>query len=144
LLFLYNYNTMNNFSLINIGSCYYDNNNIITFTSYININQEEIYTIEYETLNSWNIEWFKNATLCNEIKKIISWLNKQGSEIKLINDEICLIGVNLYNIEEHIITDTFNKIPFNNKYEFDYIDIITLKTHFTNNIVNDIINNIII
>jgi hypothetical protein len=68
LLFLYNYNTMNNFSLINIGSCYYDNNNIITFTSYININQEEIYTIEYETLNSWNIEWFKNATLCNEIK----------------------------------------------------------------------------
>jgi len=140
---------MNNFSLINIGSCYYDGNNIITFASYININQEEIFTIEYETLNSWNIEWFKNKTICNEIEKIILWLNKQGSEIKLIDNEICLIGVNLHNIEEHIITDTFNKIPFNNNYKFDhdifnYLDIITLKTHFTNKIISEIINNIII
>lgn len=139
---------MNDFSLSNIGSCYYDSNNIITFTSYININREEIFTIEYETLNSWNIEWFKNKTICNEIQKIILWLNKQGSEIKFIDNEICLIGVNLNNIEEHIITDTFNKIPYNNNYIFDhdifnYIDIITLKTHFTNNIISEIINKII-
>jgi len=140
---------MNNFSLINIGSCYYDDsNNIITFSSYKNTNHEEIYTIEYETLNTWNIEWFKNKTNCNEIQKIILWLNNKGSEIKLINNEICLIGVNLHNIEQHTITDTFNNIPFNKIYKFDYdifnyIDIISLKTHFNNNNIGEIIDKII-
>jgi hypothetical protein len=139
---------MNNFSLITIGSCYYDDNNyIITFSSYKNKNQDEIFTIEYETLNSWNIEWIKNKQNCNELRKIISWLNTQGSEIKQMDDEFCLIGVNLHDINQHMITDTFNKIPYNIIYKFDYdifnyIDIDPIKKHFDNKI-GDIINKII-
>lgn len=129
---------MNSFSLINIGSCYYDNsNNIITISAYKNKNHEELFTIEYETSHSWNIEWFKNKNSCNELRKVILWLNNQGSEIKQIDSEICLIGVNLHNIHQHITTDTFNKIPFMNNYIFDYdifnyIEVDSLKTHLNN------------
>ena len=129
---------MNSFSLINIGSCYYDNsNNIITISAYKNKNHEELFTIEYETSHSWNIEWFKNKNSCNELRKVILWLNNQGSEIKQIDSEICLIGVNLHNIHQHITTDTFNKIPFTNNYIFDYdifnyIEVDSLKTHLNN------------
>jgi hypothetical protein len=129
---------MNSFSLINIGSCYYDNsNNIITISAYKNKNHEELFTIEYETSHSWDIEWFKNKNSCNELRKVILWLNNQGSEIKQIDSEICLIGVNLHNIHQHITTDTFNKIPFMNNYIFDYdifnyIEVDSLKTHLNN------------
>lgn len=139
---------MNNFSLITIGSCYYDDNNyIITFSSYKNKNQDEIYTIEYETSNSWNIEWIKNKQNCNDLGKIISWLNKHGSVIKQIDDEFCLIGINLDDINKHMITEKYNKIPFNMIYKFDYdifnyININTIKKHFDNKLGN-IIDNIL-
>ena len=125
---------MNSFNLIDICSCYYNNLNFITISAYKNNNLEELYTIEYETPKSWSIEWFKTKKCCKELQKIILWLNKKGSIIKNIKGEICLLGVNLYNFNQTITTDTFIEIPFNIKYKFDYdileySDVPSLKMH---------------
>jgi hypothetical protein len=125
---------MNKFNLIDICSCYYSNSKYITISAYKNNNSDEIYTIEYETPKSWCIEWFKTKKCCKELKKIILWLNEKGSIIKNIEGKICLIGVNLYNLNQTITTDTFIQIPFNINYTFDYdileySDVPSLKTH---------------
>jgi len=134
---------MNNFKLINISSCYYNNGNYITISAYKNNTSIELYTIEYENSSSWSIEWFKTKECCSDLKKIIIWLNEKGSNIKNIEGEICLIGVNLYNLNQTITIDTFNKLPFNNNYIFDYdilefSDVESLKNHF--NIIHNINN----
>lgn len=126
---------MNNFSLINISSCCYDNNNNwITISEYKNKKAEIIFTVEYESINSWYIEWFKSKDCCNDLKKIILWLNENGSKIKQINGEICLLGVNLEDLKETKTTNTFTEMPFKTSYIFDhdifhYIDVPSIKVH---------------
>ena len=47
---------------------------------------------------------------------------KNGSKIKIIESELCLLGVDLFNLENHntSTTNTYEYTPFNNKYIFDY------------------------
>jgi len=129
-----------NFELINIGSCFYKNaNDIITISEYKNIKSETILTIEYETLYSWNIEWFNKTQDCQDLHKIILWLNKNGSNIKQKDNELCLLGIDLYEIDKHrlITTNTYNNTPFNKNYIFDYdifdyAKVLSIKEHLNN------------
>jgi len=127
---------MNNFTLISIGSCYFKNaNNIITISEYKN-KTNTIFTIEYETLYSWDIEWFNKNKDCNDLHKIIEWLNMNGSSVKKIESELCLLGIDLNDLEHKTTTttNTYEKTPFNNNYIFDYdifdyTNVISIKEH---------------
>ena len=117
----------NKYSLVIIGCCYYGEiDNYTIFSLYINKNNKDniIGVIECVYNDKYFIEGFKNINCCNEIKKIITWLNKKGS-----NNKLWLLGVDYYN-EKKIHQITKYKILDFDKIQITYSDISSLKTNF--------------